>query len=144
MPSLPTTFFLFVTFPLAVSLLTHSPPGMATGLHRSNQVTGDDIQALFTKARDDFLSELSAGEKLTFSKCSSAEELLASCDKFHVIAKAKRRGIPSFRRIKSLSDNLTPYFKIIEISCATHPEWALAFGALRLVLTVSLTFKVEI
>lgn len=118
---------------------------MATDLHRSNQAAVDDIQVLFTKARDDFLFGLSTREKLTFSTCCSAEELLASCNKFDVIVKAKRRGLPVLRRIKNLSDNLSPYFKIMEILCASHPEWAnIAFGALRLVLTVSLVFEVKV
>jgi hypothetical protein len=97
----------------------------------------EDAQALFAKAQDDFLAGLSDSERATFSRCNSSADLLASCQNFDVIAKVKRRGLPLLRRIKCLSDNLEPYFKVMEILCSTHPEWAnIVLGTFRLVLTV--------
>jgi hypothetical protein len=96
---------------------------------------------LFSQARDEFLAGLSDRERATFSKCGSTEELLRSCENFDVISKAKRRGLPWIRRIKTFSDHLEPYFKVLEILCASHPEWAnVALGALRLVLALATNF----
>lgn len=97
-----------------------------------------DIQVLFTKARDQFLAGLADHERAKFSACASPEELLSSCQNFQAISKAKRKGLPLLKRIKTLSDNLMPYFKIMEILCSsTHPEWAnIALGAFCLVLMV--------
>jgi hypothetical protein len=97
----------------------------------------DDLNAIFSKAQEDFLAELSEPQRALYSRCSSPQELLSSCEQFEVISKAKKRGLPFLKRIKSFSENLSPYFKIMEILCAAHPEWAnIALGAFRLVLAV--------
>jgi hypothetical protein len=54
-------------------------------------------------------------------------------------SKAKHLGTPLLSKIKGFSDNLGPYFKVLEVFCGTHPQWANnAFGALRLILQVRL------
>lgn len=89
----------------------------------------------FVKAKGDFLASLSAAEKAQFAECSTAQELLDHVQKMDIISKTKRRGMPLFRTIKNFSNRLSPYFKIIETLCSSHPDWScIAWGAFRLVL----------
>ena len=94
-------------------------------------------EELFAKARDEFLSTLAPEEHAQFSSCSSVQDVLGKITGIQNLTKAKRRVKPCLDKIKDLGDNLTPYFKIIEIFCASHPEWAnLVLGALHLILKV--------
>lgn len=99
-----------------------------------------EINVVFSAAHQEFLSTLSDVERANFAKCDSVEELVKSCQNFGVIMKLKRRGLPFIKRIKDFGHRLSPYFKIIEILCASNPGWSnIALGAFRLVLSVSLT-----
>lgn len=91
----------------------------------------------FQEAQDQFTASLSEKEKATFFKCSSAQELLDEVRKFQVVSKNKRRGLGLLQHIKTFSDNLQPYFKVIEIIIQCDPQWAaIAWGSIRLVLQV--------
>ena len=90
---------------------------------------------IFAKSRDEFLHALSQAEKDRFQRCGSAQELLEEVRKMEVISKVKRKGDRLFGKINAFNDNLSPYFKIMEIFCNSAPEWtAIALGAFRLVL----------
>jgi hypothetical protein len=92
---------------------------------------------IFIAARDSFVSSLSDAERAQLRNCSSINALLDTIRGLGHLAKSRRRLEPCFKKIKSFGDNLAPYFKVIEIFCAAHPEWAnIALGALRLILEV--------
>ena len=98
---------------------------------------------LFIRTRDEFLEALADHEQERFSKCGSVDELLADIKSLESFSKSRRRTTTSLAKIKAFGDNLVPYFKIMEIACATHPEWAnIALGALRLILQVRICFIV--
>lgn len=102
-----------------------------------NPISLGKVDAVFRSAQHEFLAALSEKERSQFSGCASVQDLLSSLEKFDVISKAKRRGLPLLGRIKSLSNNLGPYFKVMEILCSSHPEWAsIAYGAFRFILQV--------
>lgn len=95
-------------------------------------------EELFARARDEFLSTLAPEERAQFSSCSSVQDVLGKIKGLQNLTKAKRRVKPCLDKIKDLGDNLTPYFKVLEIFCASNPEWAnLVLGALHLILKVS-------
>ncbi|RYP78188.1 hypothetical protein DL771_000665 [Monosporascus sp. 5C6A] len=49
-----------------------------------------------------------------------------------------RRITVSLQKVRAFGDNLSPYFKIMEIVCGSHPEWAnIAMGALRFILQLA-------
>ena len=101
---------------------------------RRSSVSADEA---FQQAQDQFIASLSQQEKTSFSKCSSPQELLDEVQKFEVISKNTRRGLGLLKHIKSFSDNLQPYFKVIEIIIQCPPQWAaIAWGSIRLVLQV--------
>jgi len=92
---------------------------------------------LFKEAQDTFLGSLSEEERKTFPTCRSADELLQSARELEVLAREQRKGRALIVKIQKFSDKLSPFFKIIDIFCSTHPEWAnIAWGALRLILQV--------
>jgi len=102
-----------------------------------------ELKVAFEAAKEQFLAELTSDERslflIQFSSCSSAQSLLDEVQKFEVIANGKQRGLRLARKIKSFGENLEPYFKIIEIVCGAHPEYAnFAWAALRLILQVGL------
>jgi len=91
---------------------------------------------LFARARDEFPSTLALEEHAQFSACSSVQGVLGKIKCLPNLTRAKR-VTPCLDKIKALGDNLTPYFKIIEIFCASRPEGAnLVLGALHLILKV--------
>lgn len=91
----------------------------------------------FEEARDQFLKGLSPEEREQFIKLSSAEELLSDIAKLDHVRDDKKLLQRSMKKIKDLSDRLSPYFEIVNIVIQSHPEFAaLAWGAIRLVLQV--------
>ncbi|KAK4031405.1 hypothetical protein C8A01DRAFT_51500 [Parachaetomium inaequale] len=95
----------------------------------------------FARARDEFLSTLASEERAQFSSCSSVGDLLDNIRCLPNLTRAKRRVKPCLDKIKALGDNLAPYFKIIEIFCASHAESAnLVLGALHLILKLASHF----
>jgi hypothetical protein len=95
-------------------------------------------ESVFIQARYRFLSSISQEEQSHFSLYSSSE-LLEDIKRLGMHSKAKHLGTPLLSKIKGFSDNLGPYFKVLEIFCGTHLQWANnAFGALRLILQVRL------
>jgi len=103
---------------------------------RGNKLSTPD--AVFREARDKFLKALSKEEKAQFTKCDSIDKLLADVKKPLEFSRSHRRVSACLRIVKSFGDNLEPYFKIVELVCGAHPEFAnIAFGAFRLVLVVS-------
>jgi hypothetical protein len=100
----------------------------------TSNFSGSDI---FTKARDGFLASLSEYERARFSKCSSVKALLEDIQQLGSLSKSRRRLAGCMSKIEGFGRNLEPYFRIIEIFCGSHPDWAnIALGALRLVLQV--------
>ncbi|KAJ3535001.1 hypothetical protein NM208_g7314 [Fusarium decemcellulare] len=78
-----------------------------------------DIAALLIQAQEEFSQSLS----------------------FVNITQKRHCGKTLLHKIRTFSDKLSPYFKIIDIFCSTHPEWAnIAWGALRLILQLASNF----
>ena len=75
-----------------------------------------DSNETFCQAKDQFLQSLAAEDRTLFSKCSSVKELLSKLEQYKVVWKNKRFGRNFFAKIKSLSDNLEPYFLLIELA----------------------------
>jgi hypothetical protein len=102
---------------------------------------GDDVKEhdrIFCEARDRFVDALSEQEKLQYSGCSTAKDLLASLQAPAAWSKNNMKWTKTFERITAFSESLQPYFQIITIVLQSNPEWsAIAWGALRLVLQVS-------
>ena len=91
----------------------------------------------FFQARNTFLSSLSQSEQTQFKNCGSITEVIESLQSLEQLSKAKSRLLPYLAKVDSFGENLSPYFKILEIFCGSHPEWAnIALGALRLILQV--------
>lgn len=100
-----------------------------------------ELKAIFDQAKDEFLQSLTGDEQLQFSRRSPAQNLLAEVRKFEVVVKAKQRGLRRAQKTQNLSDNLEPYFKIIEIICGAHPGYAnFAWGAFQLILQVHISY----
>lgn len=96
-----------------------------------------NAEMLFAQARESFLASLSPAERQTLSGCSSINEVLNRTQSLASLNKAKTRILPCLEKIKSFGDNISAYFKVLEIFCASNPEWAnLALGSLFLVLQV--------
>lgn len=96
---------------------------------------GDDHA--FVEARNQFLSLLSPSEQSDISSCGSVEDLINNLKKFHHLKNSGGRLERCLHKVKVLGDNLQPYFKIMEIFCGAHPEWAnIALGSLQLILQV--------
>ncbi|KAI9737346.1 MAG: hypothetical protein M1834_009500 [Cirrosporium novae-zelandiae] len=83
----------------------------------------DEVGRVFQEAHKKFLDSIAEDERSKFSKCSSAEDLLADVSRLLAILKEKRRGKRMLKQIKHLSDSLQPYFKVIEIFVQCKPEW---------------------
>lgn len=91
----------------------------------------------FIWARNRFLSLLSPPEQADLSSCLSVEDLIGNLEKIPNLSNGGRRVKRSLEKVKVLGDNLQPYFRIMEIFCGAHPEWAnIALGSLQLVLQV--------
>ncbi|KAI0442752.1 hypothetical protein F4803DRAFT_550773 [Xylaria telfairii] len=96
---------------------------------------------IFADAKAAFLAELSPGEATDFAECQSTSELIQAVRGLKVISKLRNRGSRILGQIKRFSDSLSPYFKIMELLAATHPEWAnIALGALFLVFKMASNF----
>ncbi|KAI0451042.1 hypothetical protein F5B21DRAFT_507573 [Xylaria acuta] len=94
-------------------------------------------ETVFASARDSFLNSLVPTEREQFRACSNVKELLDGLRTLSQFRERIPRLEPCFQKINSFSEKLSPYFKIIEIVLAAHPEWAnIALGSLRLVLQV--------
>ena len=92
---------------------------------------------LFGQARDSFFMSISSAERQNLSGCSTIDEVLSRIENLSSLSKAKKRILPCLKKVKSFGDNLSTYFKVLEIFCASNPEWAnLALGSLFLVLQV--------
>ncbi|KAL1850418.1 hypothetical protein Daus18300_012952 [Diaporthe australafricana] len=105
-------------------------------LHRAQ--TGPGPQHIFTQARNDFLSLLSPAEQADLNSCSSVQDLIGNLERFQHFSNGGRRVKRCLEKVKHLGDNLEPYFKIMEIFCGAHPEWAnIALGSLQLVLQLA-------
>ncbi|KAF2181881.1 hypothetical protein K469DRAFT_752715 [Zopfia rhizophila CBS 207.26] len=99
-----------------------------------------EVDKLFNNAKSNFLATLTPQERDQFSACRSTDQLLSDITALEHMRKS-RRALPFLRRIKGFSDHLSPYFKVIEIVCQAHPEWACsAWGAFRLVLQLASNF----
>lgn len=114
------------------------PLGQAP-LRAAQTVPAKTVDDLFLHAQHQFLDTLADHDRTQFSQCASIEELLANIKQYEGFSKRKRRISASLAKLKVFGDNLGPYFKVVEIICGAHPEWAnIALGALRLVLQVDL------
>jgi hypothetical protein len=93
-------------------------------------------ETLFRDAKDSFLLGLTQQEQTQFSTCSSPEELINSLGPFTLrFEKGRRNRI--IQSIKIFTENLQPYFEVLNIFISSHPDWAaIAWGAFRLVLQV--------
>ncbi len=91
----------------------------------------------FADAQNQFLNSLPATERALFFSCNSAEELLTEVKKLSRFKPEDSRWRRSFECIQRFSDNLKPYFSVIDTFVSSHPEWcAIAWGAVRLLLQV--------
>jgi len=91
----------------------------------------------FDHARDAFLASLSEKDRKLYSPCASSSELLAGIGKLEAITKQKTRGRKHLQAIREFSDNLAPYFRLVDIFVSSNPQYAaLCWGAVRLVLQV--------
>ncbi|KAL2064194.1 hypothetical protein VTL71DRAFT_4688 [Oculimacula yallundae] len=81
-----------------------------------------ELSVIFEQAKTEFLQSLTPEEQLQFSTCTSAEGLLVEVKQFEVVLKSKQRGLRYAQKVKTLADNLEPYFKIIGIMCSAHPD----------------------
>jgi hypothetical protein len=94
---------------------------------------------VFAAARDRFLDSLEDDERMLFSPCASAEDLLGGLKKLNIIAKKlqTQRSSGLLDQVKKFSDRLKPFFEIVDIFISSNPQYtALVWGALRLVLKV--------
>lgn len=109
----------------------------ATPLNTGNLLIDESDHKAFDDALERFLETLSADERMLYSPCSSADELLEGLRKLDVISKKsqKRVGGRLTKGIKKLNDCLQPYFEVVGIFIQSNPQYtALVWGALRLVL----------
>ena len=100
---------------------------------------------VFREAHDHFVASLSPKDRDLYSRCNSAQELLAEVQKFEAVSRDRLRGRGLIARIKSFSDRLEPYFDVIGIIVQAHPEYAaFVWGTVRMVLQVNSTCLVWI
>jgi len=123
-----------------------NPRHCATCRHDGGAIMPDPTVAtpnagtLFGQARDSFFMSISSAERQNLSGCSTIDEVLSRIENLSSLSKAKKRILPCLEKVKSFGDNLSTYFKVLEIFCASNPEWAnLALGSLFLVLQVGAT-----
>lgn len=78
----------------------------------------------FDDARDRLPASLSDKERLLFSPCASAADLLNELQKLSFISKRnqRRHGAEILARIKSFSDRLQPFFEVINIFIQSNPR----------------------
>lgn len=94
---------------------------------------------VFEQARDQFLESLPASEQASFTKCASAEVLVADVGKLGLERKDRLWGKRLIGCIAAFGDTLEPYFKVIGIFVQSHPEFAaIVWGAFSLVIKVPL------
>lgn len=90
------------------------------------------------KARNDFLNTLSVKDRVTFSACSSPEDLIGFVEKLQ--SQSKRGQKRMFNRclsvVKKLNDRLRPYFDALNVIASADKTAALAYGAFRVVFQV--------
>lgn len=100
----------------------------------TNQAGHEDV---FTEVRDSFLRGLSSDHRLRVLSCTSSASLLEKVRDLDIIRKARARGEKYLSGVKRLIQNLTPYFRVIDLCVSSHPEYAsLAWGGINLVLQV--------
>lgn len=100
----------------------------------TNQAAHEDV---FTKVRDSFLRGLSPEHRLRVLSCTSCASLSEGVRDLDVIRKNRERGNKYLSGLKKLSENLTPYFRVIDLLVNSNPEYAsLAWGGINLVLQV--------
>lgn len=114
-----------------------SNPAAEAGPTSSDRVP-DHIRR-FDAARNAFLASLSPQDRSLYSPCASFDELSKTVGELHLIKERKIVGTKIFEVLGKIHDTLEPYFKVVGIFVSSRPEWAaLAWGAIRLVLQVSL------
>ena len=100
----------------------------------TNQAGHEDV---FTEVRDSFLRGLSPEHRLRVLSCTSSASLLEGVRDLDIIRKNRERGNKYLSGLKKLSENLTPYFRVIDLFVNSNPEYAsLAWGGINLVLQV--------
>ncbi|KAH6889829.1 hypothetical protein B0T10DRAFT_486893 [Thelonectria olida] len=102
----------------------------------------DDLHSIFEDVKKEFLNNLSVEEQALFHPVHSTKDLLAGLENLEATQKkARRRALPLLQAVQKFGDNIEPFFKVVEILCAAHPEWAnIALGALRLLLQLASHF----
>jgi hypothetical protein len=100
----------------------------------------DTKASVFHQAQRQFLDSIPEEEKSRYSTSSSAGDILQDLRKIVADAKSfeqKRTASALLKKIKTLSDSLEPYFRIVEIVIQSNPEFAaIAWGAFRLIVQV--------
>jgi uncharacterized FlgJ-related protein len=100
----------------------------------------DGPDDLFREAQAQFLSSLSGREQSYFSTCDTVQKLIADVKSFGAFQKDHRKWSRCQQRIEAFSDQLQPYFEILNIVVQSQPQWTgIAWGAFRLVLQVGRT-----
>ncbi|KAI0379207.1 hypothetical protein F5Y04DRAFT_290418 [Hypomontagnella monticulosa] len=95
----------------------------------------------FEKARDEFISSLAPEDRVYYSPCASAADLEHSIQNLQCFADRRLPKSAILNLVKSLNQNLEPYFKVVEIFVSSNPELAaLVWGSLRLILQLAANF----
>lgn len=104
----------------------------------SNEQSQDEDVAVFGKAKEKFLSELSPDERPRFVEYYSAGAILDELKNLQNSTKDRPIWTRAMSSINKFTELLHPYFDVLAILVQSHPEWAaVAWGALRLILQVT-------
>ena len=108
--------------------------------HSNPNSAVEDTTHIFEAARDRFLGSLKPEDRLLFSPCASPEDFNNAIKKLQATTQRVGRRSKGLKSLHSFTKRLQPYFDVVNIFIQSNPEFsALLWGALRLVLQVSLT-----
>ena len=99
-----------------------------------------DPNEVFESAYQSFVHSLPEKERLQYSPCASATDLILGLEKIDALAKRgqKRRHTRFLGVIGKFSDRIEPFFDVINIFIQSKPEYsAIIWGSLRLVLSLA-------
>jgi hypothetical protein len=97
---------------------------------------------IFKQAKDEFLLSLPPNERSKFVTYNSASEMMENIAAFEKSINERRQFEWAVKKIRKFNGALEPYFAVVDILIQSHPDYAaLVWGALRLVLQVSLHFQ---
>jgi hypothetical protein len=102
----------------------------------------DKQKDVFEEVREVFVQSIDPKRRHLFSNCASAEQLLSDARSWDLVKKNRIRGAVFICDIGKFANSVKPYFDVIGMIAQSHPEFAaIAWGAIRFVLQVSLTLQ---